>query len=219
MIPAWFDVGVLTFTTLALLGLAVWRARFLAEPPGSTRIAVVLFLVPTVAFGWALAVEVRHQWAQRQATAVTRELTGNPDATSVCQRFTPDLLDASQTSGHVMSDQSDVAHLRRATCNDFFSWLVGDKDHPTRAQVVAVHVVVHEAMHVAGEFAESVAECSAMQHDAEAARFLGASAAQAQALAEEYYSAVYPNMSADYRTGDCAADGPLDASPGDGRFP
>jgi len=219
MIPAWFDVGVLTVVTVALLALAVWRGRSLAEPSGSRRVAVVLFLVPTLAFGWAAAVEFRHQWSQRQATAVTRALTGNPAATSVCQRFAPDLLDVQQIRGHVMSDQPDVAHLRRSTCNDFFRWLASDKAHPTEAEVVALHVVVHEAMHVGGEFAEAAAECTAMQHDAEAAAMLGAAPEEARALAEAYFRDVYPRMPDEYRSGDCSADGPLDLSPGDGTFP
>lgn len=219
MIPAWFDVGVLTFVALGLLALAVWRARFIAEPRGSRRVALILFMVPTLAFGWAVAVEFRHQWAQRQATAVTRALTGNPDATSVCQRYAPDLFDLQQTRGHVMGDQPDVAHLRRSTCNDFFSWVVSDKHDPTPAQVTAVHVVVHEAMHVAGEYVEAVAECTAMQRDAEAARLLGATADEAQALAEAYYAIEYPRMRDAYRSGDCTADGALDLSPGDGTFP
>ena len=219
MIPAWFDFGFLTFVALALLALAIWRARFVAEPSGSRRTAIVLFVLPTLAFGWAVAVEFRHQWTQRQATAVTRALTGSPDATSVCQRFAPDLLDLHQTRGHVMSDQPDVAHLRRSTCHDFFSWLVSDKHDPSRAQVAALHVVVHEAMHVGGEYVEAVAECTAMQHDAEAARFLGATADEAQALAEAYYAIEYPRMPDAYRSGDCVADGSLDLSPGDGTFP
>lgn len=219
MIPAWFDVGVLSFVTLGLLGLAIWRAQALADPPGSRRAAIVLFLVPTVAFGWAFAVEFRHQWTQRQATAVTRALTGNGDATSVCQRLAPDLLDAKQLRGHVMGDQPDVAHLRRSTCHDFFSWLAGDKADPSPDEVIAVHVVVHEAMHVGGEFAEAVAECWAMQRDAEAAVFLGATPSQARDLAQEYYTTVYPNMPEAYRSGGCVPEGALDLSPGDGAFP
>ena len=217
--PAWFDTGVLTVVTVALLAVSVWRARFLAEPSGSTRVAVALFLVPAVAFGWALTVEARHQWAQREATAVTIALTGLPGATAVCERFTADLVNPRQIAGHVSSDEPEVAHLRRDTCNDLISWLLSDRDTPTTDQVAAVHVVVHEAMHVAGEYNEGIAECLAMQRDAEAAELLGASPEQARALAEQYYATVYPGMPADYRASGCAPDGPLDLSPGDGVFP
>jgi hypothetical protein len=217
--PAWFDFGVLTVVTSLLLALAVRRGTRLAEPGGASRGALILFLLPTLAFGWAFAHEVRHQWTQARATAVTRELTGNPDATSVCQRYAPDLLDLSQNAGHVMSDTPNVAHLRRTTCNDFFSWLTSDMVDPTREQIVAVHVVVHEAMHVAGEFSEGIAECWAMQRDAEAAEFLGAGPEDAQVLAEAYYTEIYPTMSPEYRSVDCSPDEELDLTPGDGQFP
>jgi hypothetical protein len=219
VIPAWFDFGVLTVVTVLLLALAVHRGMRLADPGGASRTALVLFLAPTLAFGWAFACEARHQWTQARATAVTRELTGNPSATSVCQRYAPDLLDMSGYAGHVMSDTPNVAHLRRTTCNDLFSWLTSDMVDPTREQIIAVHVVVHEAMHVAGEFSEPTAECWAMQHDAEAAEFLGAGPEDARALAEAYYTQIYPTMSADYRSEGCRPDGDLDLSPGDGRFP
>lgn len=219
MIPAWFDVGVLTVVTVLLLALVVHRGTRLADPGGASRTSLVLFLVPALAFGWAFAHEARHQWTQARATALTRELTGNPDATSVCQRYAPDLLDLSRNAGHVMSDTPNVAHLRRTTCYDFFSWLTSDMVDPTREQIVAVHVVVHEAMHVAGEFSEGTAECWAIQRDAEAAEFLGASSEDARALAVSYYTDIYPTMSVDYRSDGCYPDDELDLSPGDGQFP
>lgn len=219
MIPAWFDVGVLTVVVLALLVLMIRRLLRVFRPAGSRRVAVILFVIPAAAFGWALAVEVRHQVAQAQATAVTRELTGNPDAVAVCQRLAPDLLELGQQAGEVSLDHPEVAQLRRTTCNDFFSWLTSDHHDPTPAQISALHVVVHEAMHVAGEYNEARTECWAVQHDAQAAEFLGASPADAQALAQAYYLTVYPRMPDAYRSADCVADGSLDLSPGDGRFP
>jgi hypothetical protein len=53
---------------------------------------------------------------------------------------------------------------------------------PSRAQVVAVHVPAHEAMHMAGLVQEHAAECAAVQRDARAARLLGASPDDARAL-------------------------------------
>ena len=219
MIPAWFDVGVLTVVTVLLLALAVWRARYLADPAGRNGVAVALFLVPAIAFGWALTVEGRHQWAQREATAVTRALTGVPGAVAVCERFSADLFNPWQNAGHVTSDEPEVAHLRRETCNDLVSWLLSDRHDPTQAQAVAVHVVVHEAMHVTGEYDEGVAECLAMQHDAEAAVLLGADPADARALAELYHASVYPLLRETYHTAACVPDGELDLTPGDGTFP
>lgn len=219
MIPAWFDVGVLTFVTVVLAIWLVRRVARLIEPRGTVGFAVTAFVVAVVSFLVALGFEVRHQVAQAQATAVVREVSGNPAAHAACQRFTPDLLDLSNNAGSVQWDSPDVALLRRATCNDLFSWLTGPKTNPTLDQVAAVHVVVHEAVHVAGEYNEAITECTAMQDDARAAELLGASSADARALARTYYEQVYPQMHPDYRSSGCVADGPLDLSPGDGVFP
>ena len=217
--PAWFDVGVLTVVTAALFALVVHRVVRVIDPRGSRRASVILLVLATALFGWALGFEVRHQRVQATATEVTRELTGNPDAVAVCQRLTPDLLDLSQNAGHVAWDQPEVSHLRRSTCNAFFSWLVGDKADPSFDQVEAVHVVVHEAMHVAGQYDEGVAECWAMQSDAEAAELLGADPEDARALADAYYREHFPFMHPAYRHGGCTDGGGLDLTPGDGQFP
>ena len=150
---------------------------------------------------------------------MVRELSGKPAAHAACQRFTPDLLDLSNNAGSVEWDSPDVALLRRGTCNDLFSWLASRKVDPTLDQVTAVHIVVHESIHVSGEYGEAVTECTAIQNDARAAELLGATPAQAQALARAYYEQVYPQMHPDYRSPGCVEDGPLDLSPGDGQFP
>lgn len=217
--PAWFDVGVLTVVVVALFALVVHRAVRVIDPRGSRRVSAVLLVLAVGAFGWALGFEVRHQRAQASATAVTRELTGDPDAVAVCQRLSPDLLDVTQNAGHVSWDEPQVSHLRRSTCHAFYSWLVSDKTDPSFDQVEAVHVVVHEAMHVAGQYDEGIAECWAMQRDAAAAELLGAAPDAAQALAEAYYREHFPTMASAYRHGGCTEGGALDLTPGDGRFP
>jgi hypothetical protein len=68
---------------------------------------------------------------------------------------------------------------------------------------VAVHVVAHEAQHVAGELDESVAECRAMRWDAAVAERMGASPREAAALAARYATEAYPFMRDEYRR-DCS---------------
>jgi hypothetical protein len=81
---------------------------------------------------------------------------------------------------------------------------------PSRAQVVAVHVLAHEAMHMAGLVQEHAAECAAVQRDARAARLLGASPDDARALAVAYWRTVYPAMPDGYRSTACRPGGTLD---------
>jgi hypothetical protein len=81
---------------------------------------------------------------------------------------------------------------------------------PTRDQVVAVHVLTHEAMHLSGRLAEAVAECAAVQRDAQTARLLGARPADAAELAAAYWRNIYPLMPDSYRSADCRPGGAMD---------
>lgn len=214
------DVGVLTVVVVALVVWAVRRGLILAaREPGDRGPAAVVLAVVLAMLVPAVAVEARHQWTQARATEVVRELSGDQGATARCQRFTADLVDVSQNSGFVSYDHQDRADLRRTVCNDLFGWLTSSRSAPTTDQVIAVHVLVHESMHVAGDFVESSAECSAMQNDARAAVLLGATAEQARALAVAYLRDVYPRMSPEYTSGGCVQDGAMDLTPGDGAFP
>ena len=89
------------------------------------------------------------------------------------------------------------------------------KRDPGRAQVVAVHVLTHEAMHMAGIVDEATAECAAVQRDALTARLLGASTADAHLLADRYWRTVYPSMPEGYRTPECGPGRSLDEDSAD----
>lgn len=80
------------------------------------------------------------------------------------------------------------------------------------AQLQAVHVLTHEAVHTGGEKSESRTECMAVQRDADTARLLGASDPAAKALAWVYWKTVYPSMPDDYRDAGCGPGGGLDES-------
>jgi hypothetical protein len=97
-----------------------------------------------------------------------------------------------------------------SACDALSGWLASDRRTPSRDQVIAVHVLTHEAMHMAGETSEARAECLAVQRDAQLARALGDSPEEALALARQYWRTVYPQLPDDYRTGDCAPGGALD---------
>ncbi len=215
-----FDIGPLT-VVCALM--TVWTARtvwrFGRHPSGERLLPAVGLTILVVLTTVALGFEGRHQWVQAEAAHVVRVVSGNPHGTARCQRFSGDLLDLSSNQGFVSYDHSDVAQLRREICNDMSGWLLTGSGAPTPAQAIAVHVVVHEAMHVGGDVNEASAECHAMQHDAQAAVLLGASRTDAARLVTLYATETYPRMSNAYRSSGCVAGGSLDLSPGDGVFP
>lgn len=187
------DLGVLSVVTVATAGLGVRAAVRLARRQVAwPALGVVALVWWTALAGVAGFHELRHHRTQAVATTATRLASGNPDARVVCVRTSADLLDLSGYLGFVRYDDPLTARLRSQTCRDLGAWLWSTRHAPSLDQVVAVHVVSHEAQHVAGERDEGVAECRALRDDAAVAETMGATPLQAAALAARYRAEVYP---------------------------
>ena len=78
------------------------------------------------------------------------------------------------------------------------------------ASLVALHVLGHESVHLAGVVDEATADCLAMQVDALVALRLGASPAFARTLARDYWAQYYPAQELEYRSPQCRDGGSLD---------
>ncbi len=131
-----------------------------------------------------------------------------------CQTLTGSALDMGRELGYVKWGPGGIPEhktlIKHQQCNDLHSYLDSSKLHPNAAEVLAVHVLTHESMHMSGITSESIAECAAMQHDTAMAEDLGASSVAAHALAMTYWLTVYPDMPDGYRSADCRPGGPLD---------
>jgi len=116
-----------------------------------------------------------------------------------CQAFGEAFVDAGQELGYVRFSPTGVAKrttlIKREQCRDLRDYL-GDPADISHANVVAVHTLTHEAIHMRGVRSEAETECLAVQHDAEMAQLLGASPEHARALAAYYWENVYPRMPA-----------------------
>jgi len=149
---------------------------------------------------------------EHQLGRVASELAGRHVSVH-CQDGAEAFVDAGSELGWVAFDADGVPEprtlIKRAQCLDLKRYLKHRAD-PSWDEMVAVHVLTHEAMHMRGERSEAIAECEAVQRDAVTAARLGASPEQAHALAVRYWRQVYPRMPDDYVTNDCVAGGPLD---------
>src|SRR5262245_21817978 len=87
------------------------------------------------------------------------------------------------------------------------------------AKLLAVHVLGHEAMHLAGVVDEDQADCFAAQLDALVAGGVGARPGFARWLAHEYWAYYYPSQARLYRSADCRNGGRLDLFPGRNGWP
>ena len=120
---------------------------------------------------------------------------------------------------------TDEAQLSSRTCSRLRAFLSGEiagldclasgATCPKTVEdaAVAVNVLSHEAWHLAGERNESVAQCYALQSNEDTAIRLGATPAEARAIADFVVRRVQPVLPPDYKTTECRDGGPLDLDP------
>jgi hypothetical protein len=81
------------------------------------------------------------------------------------------------------------------------------------SKLLAVHVLTHESIHLAGVVDEAVTDCLAVQLDALVAGRLGASNAFSRSFAGEYWRHYYPTQERRYRSSECRDGRSLDLFP------
>jgi hypothetical protein len=172
---------------------------------------VTVALLGVVAAGLATPTVLRHREEGHLAKVAT-VLVGQ-HVTVHCQTFGQTFTDLSGDLGYVRYGPGGPelhTTIQRGPCSDLKHYYNGDQARPSAAETIAVHVLTHESMHMRGETNEAIAECEAMQRDAETAQLLGASPQEGLALARAYWLTDYPNMPGNYRTADCVLNGKLD---------
>ena len=206
----WFAVGLLA--SAGLLAGRWLRRRRDALGRAQPFPAVSVLLLVALGVG-ALVPVIRHHRLEARLSAAASDLVGTPVAVH-CQTAGKAMVDVGRELGYVRYGADGVPEratlIKRDQCADLRDYLGSDKDSPSADQVIAVHILSHEARHMAGVKDERVAECGAMQRDARAAQLLGADATQARRLAQQYWLTVYPRMSDEYRSWECRPGGPLD---------
>ena len=174
--------------------------------------------------------------AERDAFAhIASAIAGRPvtiDCPSTIGRLTEVSPHAGSVEFSTDGRPADHADLSGSTCSHLeqfderaagngFDCLIQNIRCPRDVEqtAIAVNVLTHESYHLAGNRSESVVQCYAMQRNAEAARQLGATAEQADAIARFVYAHVYPSLPQEYRSSDCHDGGPYDLRPSTSVWP
>ena len=201
----------------ALSGAAYMSARWLLDrydslgrvkafPSIAVGGFVVIALAGLIPFFLRLRLEARLEAASSAIVGVPVDVH--------CQAFGEAFVDAGMELGYVRFGADGVPErttlIKRQQCRDLSDYVGGGHDDIVHEQVVAVHTLTHEAIHMSGVTSEAETECVAMQRNAEMARLLGAEPADAHALAVYYWENVYPRRPGTYSSGDCRSGGPLD---------
>jgi hypothetical protein len=216
------EMGVRTVVVLLLAGVCAWllvRGLIRHAVPWW---ALAVLIVPLLVLGYG-----ERQWlsAEQEFSSVARRIA--PDAAGVhCQRRSETFFDAGAGVGRVWfgpdGTPERAALLSYETCQRLAAWWRSDPVDRGSApldEIVALHTLTHESIHLTGERSEALTECRAMQLDEQVALTLGASPAAARQVAVRYAAEVFPRIGADYRSADCRPDGPLDLTPGDDSWP
>lgn len=119
--------------------------------------------------------------------------------------------------------EGGVIDLAPDACNPLVAFVYDGGSIPTggkrRELADAVGIFSHELEHVRGTVDEEEAECHGVQRIPETARALGFASADARALAELYWTELYPENDDEYKSKECRSGGELDLRPGDPRWP
>jgi hypothetical protein len=203
-------VGALAALLVAVRRLVRGRFDTLGRPHGFPKITVGLLLVLSA----CAALPGLARWHQEaKLSSVASDIAGRGVRVK-CQTLGGSMVDAGAEAGYVKwgpgGVPEHVAHLKWEQCKLLRAYVGSNKHQPSEAQYAAVHVLTHEAVHTSGVRSEPVTECKAVQRDATTAGRLGASAADARALAWLYWKVVYPRMPAEYRDDGCGPGGALD---------
>jgi hypothetical protein len=209
-VSSWVALGLVLAAVVVGVRWYARRVDELGRPRAFPWISVVALVALAVATATPGLLRMRHE---RRLAAAASVLAGTRVAVR-CQSFGGAFVDAGPELGLVCWRADGTPEpwtlIKRDQCRDLAAYLRSDKHRPSRAQVVAVHVLTHEAMHLSGQVAEAVAECAAVQRDARTARLLGASAADATRLAVTYWRNLYPLLPDGYRSPECGPGGALD---------
>ena len=208
---------LLILGAVALLGAVFLAGRwYLNQYDGVGRrrkfptVSVVLLVL--VAAGLSAPTFLRHREEDKLGRVATA-LVGQR-ATVHCQTFGETFTDLSGDLGYVKFGIDGVperhAMIMRGPCAELRRYYGGNQAHPSPEEIIAVHVLTHESMHMRGQTNEAYTDCEAMQRDAETAQLLGATPEESLKLARAYWMIDYPNMPDNYRTGDCVLNGKLD---------
>jgi hypothetical protein len=209
---------VLTWTAAGLLAGAVvvvahWSLHRVDALDRRRPFPTLWVVLLAVLAGAAFVPVVRHARLEARLGDVASVLVGRAVAVR-CQTVGHAFVDAGAELGYVPYDAAGrprgPALIKRQQCRDLAAYARSPEQSPSRGQVLAVHVLTHEAMHLAGVTDEGRAECLAVQRDAHTARLLGAPADAAARLALRYWTTVYPRMGEGYRSTECRAGGGYD---------
>ena len=192
---------ILLVLSVIFLGLAI-KSLF-GENLGS-RFDPYFFIM--LAISGALAfLPLKHLYFEYKLGKAVAELVGHDSATVNCQSTYESMFSMGKAGFVRLSTM--VIHMEERTCDDLKEYLKNPAGAGP-AELYALHVLSHEAMHVKGELNEYKTDCMAFQRNHTMAKILGVPegiANQNAIVIHRYRSSNHP-----YYSRECEPGGPYD---------
>jgi hypothetical protein len=198
------DIGILTVVCILLLIAAVVYAvklikRLVKKKDWQAQaffLVIILICLGIVGF-----FEGRLQYTNFMATKVTRQVVGRNDVSAKCLRTLGDSFDLTQygsAAGWVQWGNK-FSKLDNKTCTNFRQWLLSDRKSATDDQAYALHIIIHEAIHLSGEFNESETVYKTTEIFVDIATSLGMDREVAEYWNNYYKTKINPRLPERYR--------------------
>lgn len=207
-----FDKNVMRIIIVAILALAllyylIWDTLVRKNSLNWLMIPLVSLLFLPLGL-----MELRWSMMEAKLSSVVDDISGRKGGKVHCQRLSEAFFDTKvSVAGHVSSDNPNTAVVNYEQCQHIFAWLERGKAEPSREQTHAIHVLTHEAVHVSGEYNESITECTAINRDYLTVKHLGGSEEMGRHIASSYYATIWPDMSKEYILDGCTIDPKFDS--------
>lgn len=136
---------------------------------------------------------------------IVREVSGNSAGVLECKDWYSSLLmELGNYDGQVVSTRPEVASVTNNVCQNFRSWLErSNKENVPLVETAALATIIHEGVHVGGEFNEAVTDCVMLRLLGGVAVRHGASEVEASRMVAEYKRDWQPFKPSQYQGGVC----------------
>lgn len=142
--------------------------------------------------------EIQWQHLQHKGSAIVKEVSGNKEGKLVCQRLSMSLFDKYPLyAGYVEYDKPNNAIVKYRECKDLAQYFKHPQN-PTIHETMSLNVLIHESIHVSGEFNETIAECRAHQNHITQAVKIGTPEKVALTNLTNYITKYYPRLQKKY---------------------
>lgn len=178
---------------------SAWQNEF------GSRFDLYFWLMAILAVACLFA-PIRHALFEHRLAEVAGQLLDRSDIEVDCNSYIEGMFHLGP-AGYVYEGSKRI-NLEIRTCRDLRGYL----DDPARAsyrELWALHILTHEAMHVAGEFNEQLADCQAFQRNHVTAELLGVPAHVAAQNAIDVHRD-RPSQNRKYYSSECRPGGSMD---------